>query len=346
MLGTINSLVRGEVTIHTYTSPESGLEANTHIVELPTQLLVIDTQYAVPFAAEAAAYAATLGKPITRVYVTHAHPDHFFGAAEFAAPVHALAATKSTIETNGETILSNNRATAGDVLPDKVTAPTEVVIPGEIIIDGIRLELMEFTDGEAGDALVIALPDQDVLIAQDLVYNNLHLFIAEGHLDHWLTVVGELSGVGDLHAAHPRLLGQEGVVVGLRLRCRERGVGSDDERDRHRAHPSSMISSLPSSGRTHSGPTSFWSRRGMFAPMETMTTAAKPKDRMASARPSAHRTEMRRNPAPKRTMVLLGRGRPVSGARVEGVAASSAVGCADVGGMCVTYSSNGSVRQK
>lgn len=71
MLGTINSLVRGEVTIHTYTSPESGLEANTHIVELPTQLLVIDTQYAVPFAAEAAAYAATLGKPITRVYVTY-----------------------------------------------------------------------------------------------------------------------------------------------------------------------------------------------------------------------------------------------------------------------------------
>ena len=63
-------------------------------------------------------------------------------------------------------------------------------------------------------------------------------------------------------------------------------------------------------------------------------------------RPSAHRTEMRRNPAPKRIMVLLGRGRPVSGARVEGAAASSAVGCADVGGMCVTYSSNGSVRQK
>ena len=196
MLGTINSLVRGEVIIHTYTSPESGLEANTHIVELPTQLLVIDTQYAVPFAAEAAAYAATLGKPITRVYVTHAHPDHFFGAAEFAAPVHALAATKSTIETNGEMILSNNRATAGDVLPDKVTAPTEVVIPGEIIIDGIRLELMEFTDGEAGDALVIALPDQDVLIAQDLVYNNLHLFIAEGHLDHWLAIVDELRQRG------------------------------------------------------------------------------------------------------------------------------------------------------
>lgn len=211
MLGTINSLVRGEVIIHTYTSPESGLEANTHIVELPTQLLVIDTQYAVPFAAEAAAYAATLGKPITRVYVTHAHPDHFFGAAEFAAPVHALAATKSTIETNGEMILSNNRATAGDVLPDKVTAPTEVVIPGEIIIDGIRLELMEFTDGEARDALVIALPDQDVLIAQDLVYNNLHLFIAEGHLDHWLTVVGELRqrGFGTIVPGHGAISGPE-----------------------------------------------------------------------------------------------------------------------------------------
>ncbi|WP_444229925.1 MBL fold metallo-hydrolase [Corynebacterium durum] len=211
MLGTISSFDRGEVTIHTYTSPESGLEANTHIVELPNQLLVIDTQYAVPFAAEAAAYAATLNKPITHVFITHAHPDHFFGAAEFSAPVYALAGTKSAIETNGETILSNNRATAGDVLPAKVTVPTEVVTPGETVIDGIRLEFSEFTDGEAGTALVIALPDQDVLIAQDLVYNNLHLFIAEGHLDHWLAIVDELRqrGFGTIVPGHGAASGPE-----------------------------------------------------------------------------------------------------------------------------------------
>jgi glyoxylase-like metal-dependent hydrolase (beta-lactamase superfamily II) len=54
------------------------------------QLLTLDTRYGAPFAAEAAGFAASLGKPITRVYVSHAHPDHFSGAGAFNAPVHAL----------------------------------------------------------------------------------------------------------------------------------------------------------------------------------------------------------------------------------------------------------------
>jgi len=40
---------------------------NTHIIELPTQLLVVDAQYTLTFASEVVRYAETLEKPITPV---------------------------------------------------------------------------------------------------------------------------------------------------------------------------------------------------------------------------------------------------------------------------------------
>ena len=71
MPGTVTLTRRNEVSIHTYTSPEAGRLVNTHIIELPTQLLVIDAHYTLTFAREVIRYAETLEKPITRVYISH-----------------------------------------------------------------------------------------------------------------------------------------------------------------------------------------------------------------------------------------------------------------------------------
>ena len=100
-----------------------------------------------------------------------------------------------------------------------------------------------------------------------------------------LALGGELARVGHLDAADPRLVREETVVVSLQLRRRMRRVRADNERKCHGDHPSLMMSSFPSSGRTYSGPTAFCSRRGIFAPMDTITIAANPKDRIARAIP-------------------------------------------------------------
>ena len=43
--------------IHTFTGPEDGWLVNSHIIEFPSQLFVIDAQYTLPFAREVAGYA-------------------------------------------------------------------------------------------------------------------------------------------------------------------------------------------------------------------------------------------------------------------------------------------------
>src|SRR5271156_1620162 len=76
--------------IHTYTAPEDGWLVNSHIIELPSQLFVVDAQYTLPKAREVVRYTHDLKKPLTRLYVTHYHPDHLLGAAAFDAPLYAL----------------------------------------------------------------------------------------------------------------------------------------------------------------------------------------------------------------------------------------------------------------
>lgn len=43
---------RGFYAVHTYTASASGLAANTHILELPNEVHLLDAQYALPYATE------------------------------------------------------------------------------------------------------------------------------------------------------------------------------------------------------------------------------------------------------------------------------------------------------
>ena len=187
MQGTI-TVTRGTTAIvHTYTAPNEGTFVTTHIIELAGELIVIDAQYMLPFAREAAKYARDLNKPITRLYVSHIHPDHFFGAGEFGTgvTVYALPEIKDLIERNGDQQIADGRSQLGNLVPEQATKPREVVEPGDEIIGGVRFEFRRVENAESSSSLTIGLPDDDILIAQDLLFNNVHLWIAERHFDGW-----------------------------------------------------------------------------------------------------------------------------------------------------------------
>jgi glyoxylase-like metal-dependent hydrolase (beta-lactamase superfamily II) len=189
--GSVSITDRGDVKVHTYTSPEDGLAVNTHLIELPNQLIAIDAQYGLPYAAEVVEYARSLGKPLTRLYISHEHPDHFFGAATFEAPIYALAEVKAAIEAAGDAMAATNHASYGDFVPATATKPEHAVEPGLEIVDGVRLEFRRAENVEAAAILTVALPDQGVIITQDLTYNQVHLFVADQRFDAWLAALAE-----------------------------------------------------------------------------------------------------------------------------------------------------------
>ena len=69
----------GPVKVHSYLSPTDGFHVNTQMIEGPTAVVIFDGQLLLPYADEVASYVQTLGKPVDRIILSHAHTDHWSG---------------------------------------------------------------------------------------------------------------------------------------------------------------------------------------------------------------------------------------------------------------------------
>ena len=195
MLGQIVLTRSGGLCIHTYTAPDDGWCVNSHIVETANCLIVVDAQYTLTYAGEVAAYAAELGKPIARLYVTHYHPDHLLGAPAFSCPIYALASVAAKIDAVGDRVAAEEHEKLADAIPLHAERPSRIVTPGIETIDGVRFELLHLQHAETQDALMVGFPDHGVLITQDLIYNGVHVFIGERAFDGWATALQRVQAL-------------------------------------------------------------------------------------------------------------------------------------------------------
>jgi glyoxylase-like metal-dependent hydrolase (beta-lactamase superfamily II) len=147
MYGSINITSDRALRIHTYTAPDDGWGVNSHIIELATQTIVIDAQYTLVYGRDVADYADALGKPISRLYVTHYHPDHLLGAAAFPAPIRALAEVKDKIDAVGDRVAREDHEKFPETIPTHAEKPSLIVTPGSEIIDGVRFEFLQLRHG-------------------------------------------------------------------------------------------------------------------------------------------------------------------------------------------------------
>jgi glyoxylase-like metal-dependent hydrolase (beta-lactamase superfamily II) len=195
------TVTAGVVPIHTFTAPEDGWLVTSHVIELPSQLLVVDAQYTLPFAREVAHYAAGLGKPLSRLYVTHYHPDHLLGAAAFDAPLFTLTSVAGKVETAGDRVAREEHEKLGDDIPLVARRSDFCLGEGEEIVDGVHIEHRRLCGAETEDALVIALPEAKAVIVQDLVYSRSHLFLGERRFDGWRAALRGLPRAALRHGA-------------------------------------------------------------------------------------------------------------------------------------------------
>ncbi|MCB2362421.1 MBL fold metallo-hydrolase [Clostridium estertheticum] len=188
-----------DYTIHTYASPEDGALVNTQIIETKNKLIVIDAQFLLPYAKEARDYANSLKKPIERLIISHSHPDHWFGSELFSdTKIYALKEVKDEIEKTGDAKIKSKQAInqAAPLVPTKLTAPTHILEEGNLIIDGLNMVVKKVTETEAEEIAMIEIPQDKVLIAQDVVYNASHIYLAQNETDrnNWIKTLEELKG--------------------------------------------------------------------------------------------------------------------------------------------------------
>jgi glyoxylase-like metal-dependent hydrolase (beta-lactamase superfamily II) len=198
-MGAIRVSQFGPVKIHSYLSPADGLQVNTQMIEGPNAIVIFDAQLLLPYADEVASYVQTLGKPVDRIILSHAHTDHWGGLAVLTerfpnARVFALDGIADQVRARGPARLDGLRRTYGGRAATNVTVPTETIAEGLQRIDGVTYDFRRFVDAESDLQLAALLPEQKVLMAFDLVFSpNQHAFTGANHFDHWMIVLESLK---------------------------------------------------------------------------------------------------------------------------------------------------------
>jgi glyoxylase-like metal-dependent hydrolase (beta-lactamase superfamily II) len=184
----------GDVRIHTFVASFSydNIANATHIIESKNALVLVDSQFLVPYAKKFREYADSLGKPIERLYLSHRHPDHWFGvAAAFSdVSIYALPETISFLKEHGEDSRKDHWK-MGDLAPDSVVVPQEAVTPGKETIDGVDYIFTEIAGAEVDFQLTISLPALGVQFVQDLIYSGNHLYLTKD-LGRWIQVLEDM----------------------------------------------------------------------------------------------------------------------------------------------------------
>ncbi len=129
-------------------------------------------------------------------------------------PVYALAEVKAKIEAVGDRVAAEEHAKHGDAIAATCVKPSVVVAPGLESVDGISIDYIRVLRAETADALMIGFPGRGVLIAQDFLYNRVHVFLGERAFESWAAALRDYQ----LNATPFRtLLPGHGAPAGVEL---------------------------------------------------------------------------------------------------------------------------------
>src|SRR4029077_7494298 len=137
-------------------------------------------------------WVAGKGRKVTDIFITHGHGDHWFAAGllaeRFGARVVATATSVTQMNGNVATRpLLWDKLYPGLIPPSPVTA---VTVPGNrLTVEGHDLVIVETGDTDSADSPVLHVPDIGLVVAGDVIYNGVHMYLAQraivGGLGPW-----------------------------------------------------------------------------------------------------------------------------------------------------------------
>ena len=189
--------VPSNLSIHTFTSAEAGAWSNAYLISGNSDAILFDVVMLRSDALKLADEILQSERSLRVVFVSHAHPDHFMGLDVITErfPEARVVGTRNVVDDikkDGPWMLSLLQEKLGLEAPRKLVVP-EVLADGEIVLEGKRVEVVEFGEGESRHIAALFIPSEGALLAADLIYHQAHCYLQEKRLDQWLTRLDELE---------------------------------------------------------------------------------------------------------------------------------------------------------
>lgn len=165
-------------------SDESGFEVASVIVTGKTDATLIDAQWTLSNAYRVAAEILETGKLLKTIYVTHAHPDHYFGLGTIAeifpeARVIAIPSVADIINKQFFGKIEHWEQVIGATNICRKTVSIEPLRENYFELEGHRIEIMTDIMGDMNFNTVVWIPSIRTLYGSDVLFNQAHPFTCE-----------------------------------------------------------------------------------------------------------------------------------------------------------------------
>jgi glyoxylase-like metal-dependent hydrolase (beta-lactamase superfamily II) len=170
-------------SIRVFTSPDDQFWANSVIIEGTHEVMLVDAQLTKTGAERVLQEIRETKKPLSVIYITHEHADHFLGLQVFreAYPGMRIIAN-STVTDRINKIYQEKVDKWKTILGSGATSQVVAIekFDGNFIeFEDSRIEVLGNVQGDTDENTMLWIPGQRILIAGDVLFNNMHVYTAE-----------------------------------------------------------------------------------------------------------------------------------------------------------------------
>jgi glyoxylase-like metal-dependent hydrolase (beta-lactamase superfamily II) len=174
---------RDGLSIKVFTSPDDQFWTNSVIVEGEHEVMLVDAQLTKSSAEKVLQEIKETKKPLSIIYITHEHADHFLGLEVFkeAYPRARIIANSAVVDRINKVYqgkIDKWKTILGSRATSRVVAISK--FDGNFIeFEGSKIEVLKHIRGDTDENTMLWIPRQRILIAGDVLFNNMHVYTAE-----------------------------------------------------------------------------------------------------------------------------------------------------------------------
>src|SRR6266478_7936361 len=170
-------------SIKVFTSPDDQFWTNSVIIEGTHEVMLVDAQLTKTSAERVLQEITETKKPLSIIYITHEHADHFLGLEIFreAYPNVRIIATSAVVDRINKVYrekLDKWQKILGSGASSQAVEISK--FDGSYIdFEGSRIQVIKDIQGDTGQNTMLWIPGQRILIAGDVLFDDIHVYTAE-----------------------------------------------------------------------------------------------------------------------------------------------------------------------
>jgi len=171
------------VSIKVFTSQDDQFWTNSIVIEGVHEVMLVDAQLTKTNAERVLHEITKTNKPLSLIYITHEHADHFLGLEVFrrAYPSVRIIATSAVVARINQ-VYQEKIAKWKQLLGSSATThvvPIEPFDGNTITFESCHIEVLKHVQGDTDENTMLWIPGQRILVGGDVVFNGMHVYTAE-----------------------------------------------------------------------------------------------------------------------------------------------------------------------